>query len=88
MVDRKPGVVGASAALNRYWTRGEGLAKWATSPHPWTTLRALLLEYVPANQANGLATEYYHIVFGDYPGSDTARVRQGRKPRGDRIGPG
>jgi len=80
MPDQKPGVTGASASLNRYWTKGEGLARWATSAHPWTTLRNLLLRYgVPKNQADGLASSYFHTVFGIWPGE-----RKGTNP----VGPG
>lgn len=77
MPDLKPETTGASAALNRYWTKGKGLAKWATNPHPWTTLRNLLMKYVPKNQADGLASEYFHIVFGIWPGE-----RKGKNPVG------
>lgn len=66
-VDTSPGV-GASAALNRYWTTGEGRAKWADSPHPWTTLYELLREHMSEAKAKGLATEYYVRVFGHGPG--------------------
>lgn len=66
-VDTKPGV-GPSAEINAYWTKGKGLAKWANNPHPWTTLRNLLLKYMSKAKANGLATEYYVMVFGHGPG--------------------
>lgn len=65
-VDTSPGV-GASTTLNAYWTTGPGRAKWATSPHPWTTLHALLLKYMSDAKARGLATEYYVRVFGHGP---------------------
>lgn len=66
MPDTKPGI-GASAALNRYWL-GEGLAKWATNPHPWTTLYNLLRQYMSDAKAKGLTTEYYVRHFGHGPG--------------------
>lgn len=66
-VDTKPGV-GASASLNAYWTSKEGRAKWADSPTPYRTLLALLLKYMSSAKAHGLAAEYYHIVFGKWPG--------------------
>jgi hypothetical protein len=65
-VDTSPGV-GPSAAVNRYWTAGPGLAKWRDNPHPWTTLRDLLLQYMSQAKANGLATEYFVRVFGHGP---------------------
>lgn len=88
--DKKPGVMGATPTLNRYWTKGPGLARWATNPHPWTTLVRLLTHYLGGNVevAKGLATEYYHEVFHDYPGSDTAKIRHGRPIRGKKIGRG
>lgn len=67
MADTRPGI-GASSELNRYWTAGPGKAKWAASPHPWTTLRNLLMKYMSKKKAEGLASEYYHIVFGKWPG--------------------
>ncbi|MGK9270482.1 hypothetical protein KXR83_05715 [Williamsia muralis] len=67
MPDTSPGV-GASAELNRYWTIGEGKAKWASSPTPYRTLLALLMKYMSKDKAEGLAAEYYHRVFGRWPG--------------------
>lgn len=78
--------------LKKFWTKDpEGLAKWAEKPHPWKTLRNHLLRVAPQlgeDRANRIATEWFHEVFGDYPGSDTARVRKGKPPRGKLIGPG
>jgi membrane-bound lytic murein transglycosylase MltF len=68
MPDTSPGV-GASASLNDYWTTGEGRAKWATNPKPWTTLYALLRKYMSEAKAQGLATEYFVRVFGHGPGA-------------------
>ena len=65
--------------LRRYWTKGPGLAKWATSPKPYTTLVALLSKYMTPNQAKGLAANYFKAVFGIWPGS-----RKGSNP----VGPG
>ena len=59
--------VGASAALNRYWTAGPGAAKWVGSPKPWTTLYTMLRKYMTDAKAKGLATEYYVRVFGHGP---------------------
>ena len=74
--------------LHHYWTRGEGLARWRTSPHPWTTLRDLLLEHVPKNRADRMASAWFVEVFGYASGSDIHRVNSGKPPRGNRIGPG
>ena len=43
---------GHGSALWKYWTRGEGFAKWSGAVHKWTTLRDLLLKAgVPAISA-------------------------------------
>ena len=55
--------------LTHYWTKGAGLARWAPSPHPYTTLVGnLRMEGVPRRQVHGLAANYFKIVFGVYPG--------------------
>lgn len=74
--------------LHRYWTKGEGLAKWAGSPHPWTTLYHHLLKYLPAGEAKRTASEWFHEVMGFWPGSDLNRVTHGHPPRGHKVGPG
>lgn len=77
--------------LHHYWTRGPGLARWAASPHPWTTLVALLKEKVPEQRLEVIkawASRWYIEVFGFAAGSDKARVAHGKPPRGKRIGPG
>jgi hypothetical protein len=62
--------------LDRYWTKGEGLFRWAVSPTPYTTLVAQLKsEDVPEHVIHGLAANYYHAVFHTWPGAhggDTA----------------
>lgn len=65
--------------LKRYWTKGKGLAKWATNPHPYTTLVTLLSKYMTPGQAKGLAANYFKAVFGHWPGH-----RKGSNP----VGPG
>ena len=35
---------GHGSALWKYWTRGDGFAKWSGAAHKWTTLRDLLLK--------------------------------------------
>lgn len=76
MADLNPGD-GNARALKRYWTRGPGLAKWATSPTPFRTLVALLRKYV--RDPEGLAATYFRTVFGIWPGH-----RKGTNP----VGPG
>jgi len=46
---------GPGSKLWEYWMEGPGAAKWRASPHPFRTLRALLLKAgVPAQMVNGL----------------------------------
>lgn len=78
MADLKPGD-GNEARLKAYWAYGEGRAKWATNPHPYTTLHTLLLKYVSSRVADGLAANIFHMAFGYWPGS-----RGGKNP----VGPG
>jgi hypothetical protein len=74
--------------LHHYWTRGEGLPRWINSPHPFTTLVALLTEHVPPEKAKRFAAAWVHEVTGNWPGSDKHRVAHGHPPRGKLIGPG
>ena len=71
-VDTSPGI-GPSGPINRYWTAGDGRAKWADAPHPYTTLVELLSKYVSPGVAHGLAAEYYHAVFGEWPGKQRGK---------------
>lgn len=60
---------GASEALNAYWTRGAGVARWATTPTPYRSLvAALRSEGIPGHMINGLAARYYKLVKGTWPG--------------------
>jgi phage portal protein BeeE len=65
-------------ALKHYWTKGEGLAKWASHPHPWTALRDHLRKHV-GSRAEEIASQWFHDVFGIWPGE-----REGDDP----LGPG
>lgn len=66
--------------LDHYWTKGEGLARWAMSPHPYTMLvRQLQSEKVPEKYVHGLAAKYYHAVFHVWPG-DHSRGAKRDKP--------
>lgn len=74
--------------LHHYWTRGPGLAKWAESPKPWTTLVAHLTKYVGPEKAKIYASRWFIEVFHFAAGSDLNRVTHGHPPRGHRVGPG
>lgn len=75
--------------LHDYWTKGPGLAKWASKPDPWTSLFHELVKYIKdPEEAKRVATTWFHDVFGFYPGSDLNRVTHGKPPRGKLIGPG
>lgn len=63
--------------LHHYWTKGEGLAKWATHPHPWTTLYHHLVKYVGPNRAKRMAAQWHKEVFGIWPGE-----KKGKNPGG------
>lgn len=97
--DDEPAPVAAAAGhdvtpghdeLHHYWTRGEGLARWADSPTPWTTLVALLskIPEVGPVKAKTFASRWFIEVFGFAAGSDLNRVTHGKPPRGDVVGPG
>lgn len=58
---------GKGSALWRYWTHGEGAAKWMSAVHKWSTLRDLLLkEGVPAHEVDGLTTNIIEAVLPGY----------------------
>jgi phage head maturation protease len=58
---------GHGSALWKYWTRGEGFAKWSGAVHKWTTLRDLLLKAgVPPASADGLTTNIIQAVMPGY----------------------
>ncbi len=66
--------------LKHYWTKtAEGLAKWATHPHPWTALYRHLVKYVGRERAQRIASQWFKEVFGIWPGE-----RGGKNP----LGPG
>ncbi len=47
-------------ALKRYWTRDpRGLAKWATKPHPYTSLVRELTEHVGLERAKRIAAQWF-----------------------------
>lgn len=73
------GHAGSAEQLHHYWTRGEGLAKWADHPHPWTALYHHLLKYLPEGEAKRTAANWFHDVKGYWPGD-----QKGKNP----VGPG
>jgi hypothetical protein len=74
--------------LHQYWVAGEGLAKWADTPKPWTALHAELAKYMPDEEAKKTAAQWFHEVMGFWPGADLNRVTHGKPPRGKKVGPG
>jgi hypothetical protein len=79
-VDTHPG----GEQLKHYWLFGEGAAKWST----WTELYDHLIKYLSPGMAKRTAAQWFHERYGDWPGSDTNRVRHGKSPRGHNVGPG
>lgn len=58
---------GHGSELWDYWTKGEGLGKWASAEHKWTVLHAALIAAgVPAHEADGLTTNIIEAVFPGY----------------------
>lgn len=76
-VQLTPNDAASTARLKAYWAHGEGRAKWANSPHPYTTLVVLLEKYVSNRMAKGLAANIFHMAFGIWPGE-----RKGDNPAG------
>lgn len=75
--------------LRLYWTKGEGLSKWADKPDPWTSLYHELIKYIhDPDMAKRTASQWFHSVMGFWPGSDLNRVTHGHPPRGKVVGPG
>lgn len=74
VADPKPGTRGY---LKWYWTKGPGLAKWATSPHPWTALYHHLLKYLSPEVAKRTASLWFHDATGLWSGE-----RGGKNPLG------
>ncbi|QPO17094.1 RNA ligase [Gordonia phage Lilbeanie] len=67
-----------AAPLRRYWTKGKGLARWATNPHPYDTLVAQLEQEIKTGMTpddiKGLAANYYHAVFKRWPGKKKGKA--------------
>lgn len=79
--DPTPGYDGEGWRFQQYWCFGPGLARWATKPHPWTTLFRLLLPKLNGNVAfaQRLTESYFVVVFHMHSGT-----RFGDNP----VGPG
>ena len=75
---------GDDDVFKRYWIYGKGRPRWNT----WRELVAHLVKHVPLGKAKRIAAEWFHERYGFWPGDDRNRVRQGKPPRGKRIGPG
>ena len=74
--DLHPGDAGNN--LKKYWLSKEGLAKWATKPHPWTALYHHILKHVGnPEKAKRIASQWFHDHFGYWPGD-----RKGKNPVG------
>jgi hypothetical protein len=69
--------------LHHYWTKGEGLAKWATHAHPWTALYHHLVKHVNPEMAKRMAAKWFHEVMGFWPGEK--HVGAVKVPRGGRA---
>lgn len=68
-----PGDDRKAKPLERYWTEGKGLTRWAEKPHPFKSLVDALTKEIPPGemtpeQIKGLAAKYYHKVFRKWPG--------------------
>lgn len=75
---RREAAAGDDNALKRFWTKDpEGLARWATRPHPWTALYRQLVKHMPPAPARRVASAWFHEVFGIWPGE-----RAGANPTG------
>ncbi|MBC6458415.1 hypothetical protein [Actinomadura sp. HBU206391] len=76
--EARKGKRGNSKVLHDYWTRGEGLAKWKTSAHPWTTLYRHLLKHMDGDEdlAKRTAADWYHDVMGHWPNQGDGKNRK------------
>jgi hypothetical protein len=80
-------VIPGRERLHHWWVFGPGRARWNT----FTELLANLAAEVhdkPLETLKTWAAAWFHERYGFWPGDDRNRVRQGKPPRGERIGPG
>jgi hypothetical protein len=72
----KPG--SSENELHTYWTKDpRGLAKWATTAHPYTNLVQHLTKFIGKERAQRVAAQWFRDVFGVWPGE-----RAGKNPAG------
>jgi hypothetical protein len=58
---------GQGSPLWKYWTKGEGAAKWKGVKHKWSTLNKLLKAAgVPSGEVDGLTTNIIEHVIPGY----------------------
>lgn len=70
---------GDAERLHEYWTRGKGLARWISSPHPWTKLFHLLLPHIKnVEKAKRTASQWYHDATGHWVGESKGKNPIGR----------
>lgn len=50
------------------WWLTTGLSRWATTPTPYRSLRAELVQHMSLKKASGLAAELFKAHFGYWPG--------------------
>lgn len=74
--DLNPGGEGPGS-IKWWWTKGPGLQRWASSPHPWTALYTQLRKHMSDNRAKRTASQWFKEVFGIWPGE-----RKGENPAG------
>lgn len=75
---------GSRGYLKWYWVAGPGRRKWNT----WTELHNHLRKHLSPGMAKRVTSAWFHAATGIWSGSDLNRVRQGKPPRGKRVGPG
>ena len=87
MASRAADITPGHDELHHWWVYGEGRGLWNT----WTELVAALVERVhdkPLETLKTWAASWFHERYGFWPGDDRNRVKHGKPPRGQRVGPG
>lgn len=68
------------------WLTGEGKREYIGKPHPWTALRDFLLKHgVPANQADGEATNIMRATPEGRAAFQQGHGKSGHKTVGQRV---
>jgi len=70
--------------LHHWWVYEEGRERW----HTWTELYDQLLPKVGPVKAAVYTSAWFKERFGFYSGSDLNRLKNGKPPRGEKVGPG